>query len=101
MDTINISIPADWLPEQRPSPAELREALRLGLKQLRRQQSDLQQHRERVGMILAEAGLAQPQLDRTAAPPLSPEQRRKLAQRAAAAGPLSEVIIADRAGDRL
>ncbi len=39
METINISIPADWLPEQRLSPLELREAIRLGVMQLRRRQT--------------------------------------------------------------
>jgi hypothetical protein len=100
METIDISIPTDWLPEQRPSPAELREAIRLGLAQLRRQQTEQRQHRIRVQQALVEAGLAQPQSETAASDPLTPERRRKLAKQAAAGGPLSEVIIADRA-DRI
>jgi hypothetical protein len=97
METINISIPADWLPEQPPDAAELREALRIGLRQLRRRQTPQRRHRDRVRQALVQAGLAQIQPEPPVAPPLSPEQRRELARRVATAGPLSDTIIADRA----
>jgi hypothetical protein len=100
METINISIPVDWLPEQPPTSAELREALRIGLLQLRRQQTSRGQHRDQVRQALSRAGLAYPYSQSQVQPPLSSEQRQALAQRAAAAAPLSDVVIADRA-DRL
>lgn len=101
MDTVTISIPATWLPDSELNPAELREALRLGLAQLkedaRPKSPPSTEFKRDIADLLQEAGLVDVPLEATA-PPLSPTERLTLAERTATnGGPLSESIIAQRA----
>jgi hypothetical protein len=99
MGTVTISIPATWLPDSELTPAELREALRLGLAQLKQEAQSNARLKGEISYLLEEAGLiAPPSAGHATPPPLSPADRLTLAERAATnGGPLSESIIADRA----
>lgn len=94
METIDITIPTEWLGDRSPNPDELREALQLGLAELD------QRHRQRVRRALIAAGLSKSIAASRSISSLSPERRKELAERFAAGGPLSDLIIEDRA-DRI
>lgn len=102
METIEVTIPLDWLGGQSLSPDQLREALKLGLAELQLQQYDQQGHRQKIQQTLIAGGLSRVPAERLSAStsPLSPERRQTLAERFAAGGPLSDLIIEERS-DRL
>ncbi|MCB0196166.1 MAG: hypothetical protein KDJ65_29715 [Anaerolineae bacterium] len=98
METIEVTIPVDWLAGQSLSPDQLREALKLGLAELQQRQSDQRSHRQQVEQALIAVGLSHAQADKPPlpAPSLSPERQQHLAERFATGGPLSDVIIEER-----
>lgn len=97
MDTITISIPTAWLANSSPDQEELRQALKLGLAQLKRQKKTAS-HRRLVRDKLIEAGLSITRSGDLAGleKPLSAERRKELAARFAEGGALSDVIIEER-----
>jgi hypothetical protein len=81
------------------SKNELRQALKLGLAQLKEQSADVSEHRRQVQKTMIAVGLSLPTPD--ALPnivPLTPERRRELAERFGTGEPLSELIIKEREG---
>ena len=56
MNTITLTIPADWLEGETPSQDELRQALKIGLAQLRRQQQARPESAEVVIQALLKTG---------------------------------------------
>lgn len=95
MDTITITIPKNWLGEQILSPEQLRQALFLGLQQL--QQSPSASARLQIQQAFTTAGLSLNNAPATPLKAITPSRRAELAQLFATGGPLSDLIIAERA----
>lgn len=97
MNTINLTIPADWLDGATLSTNELRQALKLGLAQLKEQSTGVAEHRRQLQQAMIAVGLSLPTSDALPnTPPISSERRQELAQRFAVGEPLSELIIKER-----
>jgi hypothetical protein len=94
--TVTLTIPSDWLKEDAPDQDELRQALMLGLAQLRQQKGSLDVSRQTVQILLGTGRIRhlsaslvadKGQGNERQPPPILPDP------------PVSEVLIAQRRGE--
>jgi hypothetical protein len=96
-ETIQLTIPRQWVQDLSLDQEQLRQALMLGLAQLQKQNKDIVLHRQQIRETLLAAGLSLPAVNvPPVAPPLTAKRQEELAQLFSTGRPLSEWILEER-----